>query len=600
MGNTLTQNPFWLSTDYNTKLSEHDLTFVKSVEDPRLGHIDEFTHNPTSQTLLRKEIPLTNESQLTNENLRKFKARVHLRHRSLLTIYGFALDLPQDGPKKIGIYFEQFASDSTTEFLANQQNQTYFTEEELYESILAVLEGLAYLQNHSISHGCLTPDSVLMSEDGEIKILDHSLFESENSAYFACLQGHQISYIAPELVRLLDNNTPIPSDFNPFKADVFSLGMTFLFGALLEEPTDCYDWESSSFDEAKLAERLAKLKARYPGKLSYLLTQMLEVSPAERPTAISLLTNLNKGLETIKASPKRADDYTSEKKAEMYKSYEHYTPKDTSNSHYLSFVDPKVAQLIKEIREKTPNKATGSPDTYHSKYLSEHLTRSERNDALASPGRYKYSIPAETIHKPDLELRYRNPFVEGYASHIASGIVQSRPVQLESPREPLRSERDILGLSFNRPEVNQIIASFYNTNSNFSPVHTQLYSQNSTILREHLGLHEIQAHKEAEKQPEVEKIPAVERVVMQAHYETPQKKDYNQLVREADRYFWGSGAKASNADVPLDSGKYSKKIQSKEEIIRELRGKFGSKKAEDQPKQQEIEYKSEQIATSVN
>lgn len=602
MGNSFTHNPLWLSTNFDIELSEETLTHIKTIEDVRLGQVDEFQHKPTNTPLLKKVVLLDKDTQLTDDNLRKLKARVHLRNDSLLRIYGFKLDLSEDGTNKIEIFFETFVSDSMTEFLAHQKDQSFFTEEELYESILTLLRVLAYLQKHHVSHGHLIPDSVFMSAEGDIKLLDHSLFERENSAYFACLQGAKIPYISPELVALLDKNTPIPESFIAFKADVFSLGMTFLFGALLEEPVDCYDWENCRFNESKLLARLDRVRAKYPGRLTKLLSHMLKTNPTERPDAVSLLTNLpeyerddlkfsastHTAIKSGKGSRKASGHSEKDLKySQSYADYQrpadyYYTSKETPayGGSHLSFVDPKVAQVIKEIKEKKWNKSqSGSP------YRSDIITSPERREVASSvmmPSYHeKYQSPERTTaweaSTSERDLRYRNPFIENYGNYLS----HSSFIPTELPKKTPTTEVETYRLSFNTPEVNQVISDLKNIMASprrESPVMKQSeYIEHQYVSRSPIEYEKSIGVSSSYKVPE-----------MQQSFESPKKLDYNQLVRETDKYFWGSGIKTSNPDIPIETSKYQKKIQSKEEIIKELRGKYGSKTAQ---KNEEVEEK---------
>lgn len=292
MGNSHSHSAMWYSTSQELVLSENNLTYVRTQNDARLGEVDEFQHNITKELLLRKEILLEDQTQLTPDNLRKLKARVQLKHENLSTIYGFSLETESEGPSKIAIFVEAFLSEAGTEFRSRAKEQSFFEEDELYTTLVPVIQALAYLQKYMISHGHITPEAILMSREAEIKILDHSLFEKEHSAYAACLQGAQIPYLAPELFALLDKNKDSFTDFDPFKADSFALGMTFLHGALLEEPNDCYNWETHVFEVSKLSKRIDRVREKYPGRFTDILSQLLKLNPEERPDAQALATRV--------------------------------------------------------------------------------------------------------------------------------------------------------------------------------------------------------------------------------------------------------------------------------------------------------------------
>lgn len=540
MGNTESKQPIWHSTCYELPLAQENLTFIKSRNDALLGNLDELVHKSNNESLLKKEILINDQSALTEDALHRLKQRVHLTNENLLKIYGFALNVSNEGTSKIDIFFEPFASSAAIEFGVRQKEKSPFEEEELYTTIIAVAQTLALLQDHKISHGHMTPEAILMSRDGDIKLLDHSLVHKENSAYVACLEGAKSPYIAPELLNLLRENSAITSDVNLYKADVFSLGMTFLYGALLEEPTNCYNWETREFNEAALAEKIKQVQAKYPGRFSNILAQILAVNPAERPDPVTLLTKI-----------------TYYENSQFAKGTSQYATGSYSSSQY-TFVDPRVQEIIREAKEKNWIKSYTTQSNTSPVYYSQQLAETNRTAALTRS-----------------EGKYQSPFLDRYSEYLSKTQFISKQLTPETEITHLDTSK----LIFNRPEVNEVIENVIGLRKS-GVIEKKEWSSpllQSAYIESYAKQHFVNEEKLAGS------------CCLQS-FESPQKKSYNQLVRESDGYAWGSGVKTTaneTTTVNVSVMKSPRKIQTKEEIIKELRSKYGSHKGEAESKEME-------------
>lgn len=569
MGNNLSENLLWYSTNPELDLSESNLRYLKTKKDSRIGDVDRFEHIPTKKKLLRKEILIEDPAQLTSDNLEKLKARVHLRHKNILESYGFSLEISRDGPSKLSLFFEPFLSDAAAAFDSMQKKQTFFGEEELFGSLKATVQALAHLRKHNISHGHITPNSILMSPEGDIKILDHSLIEQEHSAYAACLQGSRTSYLAPELFNLLGSETDIPSDFNAFKADIFSLGMTFLHGALLEEPSDCYSWETHYFDFIKLVDRLDRLRAKYPAKISNIISNMVKVDIAQRPDAQTLLASLEADPKTqsntlkqhtFSISDRFKGSNTASPSTGSLKASQHLTPRiDTQGlpMKKYTFVDPKVQEIIRESRQRNWIKATLA-----SRSKSPQTEEKQRIPSYSPTG-----------------LRYANAFLDDNPPLAYLNRSKHESPRL-SAREAEEGEFDAKKFPFNRPQVNEIIANIIKSRTKSKSPERRLDS--SGVYTHYLESPFKDSARGEEKSHRSKPSYGIADVF--PNYKTPEKKGL--AIEDLYKNYLDSEAK----DLAGTNYSYQKRGRSKEDIIRELREKYGtrSKGVEDQQKVSEI------------
>ena len=138
------------------------------------------------------------------------------------------------------------------------------------------------LQKNRIFHGDLRPISVLLTPEGLAKVLDNGLIQSENSYIRALSRNSQDVFLSPLLLSELSKGVLNP-DHNPFKSDIYSLGMTILEMATLEKSRECYNFSNYSINEQLLNSRLSSVQTRYSSQLAQVLRRMLSYDENLRP-----------------------------------------------------------------------------------------------------------------------------------------------------------------------------------------------------------------------------------------------------------------------------------------------------------------------------
>lgn len=169
--------------------------------------------------------------------------------------------------------------------------KTSYTEANLLSMLAEIVEALLYAQRKSIAHRDIKPHNILttLSPPYHVKLVD---FGS------GCLVDGKVQqltgtplYMSPELIPVFQQyqvtgDLP-PSSSDPYQADVYSLGVTFLHLALAEVPVKLMGMQR----EAALAEYIERLKQDYPIMHSFLVL-MLQTDPMARITFEQLRTSL--------------------------------------------------------------------------------------------------------------------------------------------------------------------------------------------------------------------------------------------------------------------------------------------------------------------
>jgi hypothetical protein len=159
-----------------------------------------------------------------------------------------------------------------------------------------VLYGMAYLQENQMVHGDLRPSLICvpLAPTQNFLLLDRLA----NPAPPDVVQRMNIEnggslYTSPAIFKsVLKKKKQIRH--NPFKSDMFSLGMIILEAGILESVQSVYNHDGKSIDEAALVELVEKFIDRYPD--DYVLQEglmiMLEFSEKLRQTPSRLLETL--------------------------------------------------------------------------------------------------------------------------------------------------------------------------------------------------------------------------------------------------------------------------------------------------------------------
>lgn len=205
---------------------ETDFQQIKVI-DQNNSTIVLYQNTSTLEFFVKKYVPITKSD--TNE--KEFQILNMLNHPNIIKVYAH-------GQEK---YCEKDCAFLQTEYVENKDLITCFLEklsskiliikrnspmyEKLWRSIfIQIVDAIYYLNiDHNISHGDIKPDNLLIKDNYVIRLADfeNAIIHTENPPMCNEKWGTP-NYYAPEI---RDRNV---SSYNAFKADIFSLGATFL------------------------------------------------------------------------------------------------------------------------------------------------------------------------------------------------------------------------------------------------------------------------------------------------------------------------------------------------------------------------------------
>lgn len=159
-----------------------------------------------------------------------------------------------------------------------------------------VLYGMAFLQDNQMVHADIRPSliSVPLAPTQNFRLLDRLGNPSPpDEVQRMNIQKEENIYTSPAIFKaILKNKKQVRH--NPFKSDMFSLGMIVLEAGILDSVQAVYDYEGGSIDETKLVELVERFIDRYPKDfvLQEALMIMLEFSEKLRQTPVKMLNTL--------------------------------------------------------------------------------------------------------------------------------------------------------------------------------------------------------------------------------------------------------------------------------------------------------------------
>ncbi|AEO59839.1 hypothetical protein MYCTH_2308418 [Thermothelomyces thermophilus ATCC 42464] len=180
------------------------------------------------------------------------------------------------------------------------QVQRRLPPEEIYSLFKDITSGLSYLHSSNYIHRDLKPSNCLLHRDGnhlKCLISDFGEVQPEHAVRKSTGSTGTISYCAPEVLK--KDASGRYGNFTT-KSDIFSLGMILYFmcfgrlpyvhANIVNEELEDADQLRAEISDWKGFQAERKERPDLPSKLYQLLTRLLAVNPADRPTASEVLS----------------------------------------------------------------------------------------------------------------------------------------------------------------------------------------------------------------------------------------------------------------------------------------------------------------------
>ena len=213
---------------------------------------------------------------------------------NIVNIYGLSTKKLDPTTYAMYVLMELGNLDWEKEILERQKLKKYYSEKELMDTLYVLICSLEKLQKENISHRDIKPQNILVFKNDNntcYKLADFGeakeLLSGNRPTEKQTLRGTEL-YMSPILFYgLRSRKIKKYIKHNPYKSDVFSLGLCLLFAATL-----CFE---SLYDIRELKNKKKKkiiiekyLKKRYSYKIISIISSMLDINETTRDDFIEL------------------------------------------------------------------------------------------------------------------------------------------------------------------------------------------------------------------------------------------------------------------------------------------------------------------------
>lgn len=184
-----------------------------------------------------------------------------------------------------------------------------------------LLYALAHLQENRLVHGDIRPEliGVPIHRNSNFCLLDRlGDTSAPNIAQQKNFEARKKIYMSPVIFKMVAHGKKkLKKSYNPFKSDIFSLGMVILEAGLLDSVQEVYDYKAKDISQENLVDLVERFIIRYESDpiLSEVLMIMLEFTEKDRQEPKILLETIremktqlkNEGKLAASRNPKLAD-----------------------------------------------------------------------------------------------------------------------------------------------------------------------------------------------------------------------------------------------------------------------------------------------------
>ncbi|CAD8135466.1 unnamed protein product [Paramecium octaurelia] len=253
---------------------------------PQFGKIKLFTHIQTNEQICLKKYFTKSDKELSNL-VAHLKQRNSFEQNNLLKILAVH---KQDQIKvcsdqsQIAIIIQYYQENLTNEITVRKHNNRPYKEGHIWILLQQIIDPCTYLSERNVFHGDIKPSTLYLDENGCIKLSECSMLNDGLNGYQKMIQSQDKSYLSPILLKQYKDLIMSPTH-DPYKSDIYSLGLTVLSVILLEEVYDCFDYVEGIVLTDILEQKFIRIKQMgFSQILIEFIKQLLLLDEQERPS----------------------------------------------------------------------------------------------------------------------------------------------------------------------------------------------------------------------------------------------------------------------------------------------------------------------------
>ncbi|XP_044159571.1 LOW QUALITY PROTEIN: striated muscle preferentially expressed protein kinase [Bufo gargarizans] len=249
-------------------------TFLEEKARGRFGVIRECKENATGKHFMAKIIPYEPENK--QSALQEYEVLKCLHHQRILSLHEAYIT-----PRYLVLISEQCPG---REILYCLVERFRYSEDDVANYLLQILQGLEYLHEQKILHLDIKPENIIVSYMNTVKIIDFGSAQIFNPLVLRQLGKRvgTLEYMAPEMIR----GDPVGA-----AADVWGLGvLTYI---MLSGRSPFFELDTAETENKILSGRfdIFKLYSNVSQSASLFIRKMLSVYPWSRPSLQECFSN---------------------------------------------------------------------------------------------------------------------------------------------------------------------------------------------------------------------------------------------------------------------------------------------------------------------
>ena len=230
-----------------------DYNIIDLIGEGTYGKIYLVNDSKTNEKFALKQISLKNQTD-TNNHKKQFEFLMKLSEENpelnIVKILGIEIKQLDKFNTVLYVLMEAGKSDWEKEIYQRNVEQRFYTEEELMEILTSLVATFCALQEKGISHRDVKPQNIVYFEKNKItnksifKITDFGeakinegdsiiLYDSfDKNTSKQTVRGTEL-YMSPLLFNALTNTFVIDVKYNPYKSDIYSLGLCMIIDLII-------------------------------------------------------------------------------------------------------------------------------------------------------------------------------------------------------------------------------------------------------------------------------------------------------------------------------------------------------------------------------
>ncbi|KRX06547.1 Protein kinase-like domain [Pseudocohnilembus persalinus] len=257
-----------------------------------------FENEQNKQKIVEQIFTYADEKKYLEEeaNLKSYKELEHESILKLIKCHSEKKDEFCSTFYTISYTYQYIQLTLAEEFAQRLSLNISYHESELWHILVSIIAALAFTkQNTEIQFNNIKPSSILISEEGKVKILIRSnknnFLNTYQTAISEGIQQNKSLYLSPEQLQALKQKIQ-NTEFDTYKSDVYNLGVVVLECALQKKLPQIYDAKNFLINQEYLAQCLQEVKQQYSETLFKFLNSMLEPSQLTRPNVEDLFQTI--------------------------------------------------------------------------------------------------------------------------------------------------------------------------------------------------------------------------------------------------------------------------------------------------------------------